>query len=84
MSAPSELGIERLFFILRTHTRLVLGGGLGGVFIAGVITHLTPDMYVATTLLNFDFKSANPIDSQGRALESDDYLSATVIGRMAD
>lgn len=70
----SEISIERLFLVLRTRLGLVLGAFFSGIAIAGVVTYLTPDMYTATTALNFDFKNANPIDIQGRTLESDDYL----------
>lgn len=70
----NEISLERLFLILRTRMWLILGFFVSGVVLASLITWLTPDMYTATTSLNFDFKSANPIDSQGRALESDDYL----------
>ncbi|HEC27204.1 MAG TPA: hypothetical protein ENI67_07335 [Gammaproteobacteria bacterium] len=70
----NEVSIERFFLILRTRKWLVLGFFVAGVVLASVVTWLTPDMYTATTSLNFDFKSANPIDSQGRTLESDDYL----------
>lgn len=70
----NEISIERLFLILRTHLALIIGVFLAGIAIAGVVTNLTPEMYTATSSLNFDFKSANPIDVQGRTLESDDYL----------
>lgn len=53
---------------------MIVGFFVGGVVIASLFTWLTPDKYTATTSLNFDFKNANPIDSQGRTLESDDYL----------
>ncbi len=45
-----------------------------GIFVAGVITSLTPKMYSATTLVNFEFKSANPIDINGRSLDADTYI----------
>ncbi|VAW80831.1 Signal transduction histidine kinase CheA [hydrothermal vent metagenome] len=70
----NEISIERFFLILRTHAWLVLGFFVAGVVLASVVTWLTPAMYTATSSLNFDFKNANPIDSQGRTLESDNYL----------
>jgi len=70
----NEISIERFYLILRTRKWLVLGFFIAGVVLASIVTWLTPDMYTATSSLNFDFKNANPIDSQGRTLESDNYL----------
>jgi len=70
----AEISIERFFVILRTRMRLVLGVFAAAIVIASVLTYLTPDLYTATSSLNFDFKSANPLDIQGRVLESEDYL----------
>ena len=64
---PNEMSLERLFLVLHTQARLVLGILAGAIILAGIITYLTPKMYTATTTLNFDF-TGNPLDNQGRAM----------------
>jgi len=74
----SELSLEKYFLIVRTHARLIASIFLGAVLLAAIITYITPKKYTATVLLNFDFKGANPVDSQGRALTEDTYILTQV------
>lgn len=72
--SSSEISLEKLFLILHKHMRLIGGMFLAGVLVAGLITYITPKTYSATTLVNFEFKSANPIDVSGRSLDADTYI----------
>ncbi len=75
---PGEMSIERFILVLRTHIKLVVGVFVLSVSAAVLITLITPEIYIASTSLNFDIKSANPLDSRGRSLESDAYLTTQI------
>ena len=62
--AANELSIEKIVLILVSHIRLVTGLFVGAVFIAGVITYVTPKTYTASATINFTFQS-NPVDNRG-------------------
>lgn len=70
----NELSLEKYFLLIKSRARIILLIFAAGIAVAGLITYLTPKMYTATTTLNFDFSSANPLDSQGRTLAEDAYL----------
>jgi len=72
--SSNEVTLEKLLLILHKHIRLIGGMFVAGILIAGITTYLTPKMYSATTLVNFEFKSANPIDINGRSLDADTYI----------
>jgi len=74
----NELTIEKLFLILRMRARLVSIVLAAAIAVAGVVTYLSPNMYTASTSLNFTF-SANPIDADTRELAEATYV-ATQIG----
>lgn len=77
MSA-NELSIEKYFLILARRFRLIAGVLVLAVVIAGIVTAMAPKMYMASTSVHFDFKSANPLDNRGRYLEEGAYLSTQV------
>lgn len=70
----SELSIEKYFLLIRAQARLIISVFTVLIVLAGIITYLTPKMYTATSVINFDFNSANPVDSSGRSLAEDTYL----------
>jgi uncharacterized protein involved in exopolysaccharide biosynthesis len=72
-----DVGIEKIFMILRARARLVITILTAAVLIAGIITYLSPRMYLATVSLNFEF-STNPVDTRGRLLSDETYLSTQI------
>lgn len=75
--ANNEISLEKLFLILYRRVRLIFSIISVAVLIAGLITYLTPKMYMATASLNFEF-SANPVDSRGSVFAEDTYISTQV------
>ncbi len=69
-----EISIGKFLLILRKHQRLIVGVFSACVLIAVAVTLLTPDIYRASTSVNFDFKSANPLGVGDRSLEEEAYL----------
>lgn len=70
----TEISLERYFLLLKARARQIIQILFLSIGIAGVVTYMTPRMYTATTTLNFEFTSANPLDGQGRTLGEDAYL----------
>jgi len=60
----NEINIENIFLILRMHARLIAGVFTLGIFIAAIVTYQMPNMYRATSSLNFEFNSNNPLEDQ--------------------
>ena len=74
----SEISLERLFFVLQARARFIIGIFAASVFIAVVITYLTPKMYTATTTLNFNF-TGDPVESPEKvALFQNNYMSTQI------
>jgi len=74
----NELSLEKYLLLLRSRAPLIGAIFLAAVAVAGILTYLSPEMYTATTVINFDFNSANPMDQRGRALDADTYLTTQV------
>jgi len=74
----NELTIEKLFLILRMRAGLISIVLAVAIAVAGIVTYLSPNMYTASTSLNFTF-SANPMDVDTRELAETTYV-ATQIG----
>lgn len=69
-----ELSLEKYFLLIRGQAKLIGSIFAAGIVLAALITYQTPKMYTATSVINFDFNTANPVDSSGRALAEDTYL----------
>ncbi len=69
-----ELSLEKYILLLRGQARMIAMVFAAGIVLAAIITYQTPKMYTATSVINFDFKTANPVDSSGRTLAEDTYL----------
>jgi len=77
----NEASLEQYLNMLRANARLIVGIIAAAVVIAGIITYLTPKMYTATTVLNFEFKGANPFaDGGGGATLAETTYISTQIG----
>lgn len=77
--AQNELSLEKLILMLRMHIRLITGVFTATLLAAVIITFLTPNMYTASVLLNFDFNGVNPVDNRGGSvLAEDTYISTQV------
>lgn len=74
----NELSLEKYFLIIRSHARVIAGILIGCVALAGIVTYVTPNMYTARILLNFDFTGANPVDNQGRVLTEGTYITTQI------
>lgn len=74
----NELSLEKYLLLIRAQARLILSLFTATVVMAGIVTFLTPKTYTATTVINFDFNSSNPIDSRGGSLDEDTYLFTQV------
>lgn len=75
----NEINIENLFLILRMHARLIVATFALAVFIAAAVTYQMPKMYLATTSLNFEFSSNNPLENQeSKLLLQDSYITTQV------
>ena len=70
-----DMSIDRFILVLRTRLKLVVSIFITSVALSVLITSVTPETYIANTSLNFEFKNANPLDIQGRSLESSEYLA---------
>lgn len=75
---PNEMSLEKYFLVVRNHAQIIAAIFFGCIVLAGVVTYLTPKMYTATILLNFDFTGTNPVDSKGRALTQATYITTQV------
>ena len=73
----NEISIEKVFLALRAHSKLIISIFITAVVIAGIITYLSPKMYLATTSLNFEF-SANPVDTRGNVLSQKTYIDTQI------
>ncbi|HEB87783.1 MAG TPA: hypothetical protein ENI68_12335 [Gammaproteobacteria bacterium] len=75
----NEMDLEKIFLILRMHVRLIAAVFLLGVLMAVIVTYQMPKMYRATTSLNFEFNSTNPLDDrESRVLAQDSYITTQV------
>ncbi|MGV7235036.1 MAG: GNVR domain-containing protein [Nitrosomonadaceae bacterium] len=73
----NEISMEKVFLALRAHSKLIISFFITAVVIAGIITYLSPKMYLATTSLNFEF-SANPVDTRGNVLSQKTYIDTQI------
>lgn len=76
----NEINIESIFLILRMHARLIIGVFTLAVLIAVTVTYQTPKMYRATTSLNFEFNSNNPLEDQESKISLQDTYITTQTG----
>ena len=76
----NEINIENIFLILRMHARLIAAVFTLVVLIAAIITYQTPKMYSATTSLNFEFSSNNPLEDQESKVSLQDSYITTQTG----
>ena len=78
--ASNEMNLQQYLEILRARARQVIGIFVVAVAIAGIITYLTPKMYMATTSLNFQFKGDNPFaDARGGSVWTGNTYIATQV-----
>ena len=73
----NEINIEKVFLIFRAHYRLIVSIFITAIVIAGIITYLSPKMYLATTTLNFEF-SASPVESRSNVLSQRSYIDTQI------
>ena len=79
--ATNEASLEQYLNMLRANARLIVGIIAVAIVIAGIITYLTPKMYTATTVLNFEFKGTNPFaDGGGKSSLAESTYITTQIG----
>ena len=76
----SDLTIENIFLILRMHARLIGVVFSLGVFLAVTLTYQTPKMYLATTTLNFEFNSSDPLDDRESGMLARNGYITTQVG----
>ncbi len=76
----NDLSIENVLLILRMHVRLIGALFVLGVLIAIIITSQMPKMYRATTSLNFEFNSTNPLDNRESGMLAQNSYIVTQVG----
>ena len=76
----SDLTIENIFLILRMHARLIGVVFALGVLLAATVTYQMPKIYLATTSLNFEFNSNNPLDDRDSGMLAQDSYIVTQVG----
>ena len=78
--ANNEASLYQYLNMLRAHARLIIGIFVTTVVIAGIITYLSPKMYTATTMVNFEFKGTNPFANVGgrTTLAEDTYITTQI------
>jgi|GEM_PF-2426577 len=75
----NEINIENIFLILRMHMRLIAGIFTLAILIAAIVTYQMPRMYRATSSLNFEFNSTNPLEDQdSKILLQASYITTQV------
>ncbi|HED12117.1 MAG TPA: hypothetical protein ENI62_00395 [Gammaproteobacteria bacterium] len=74
----NEMSLEKYFLVIRDRSRLIAIIFASCVALAGFVTYVTPKMYTASILLNFDFTGTNPVDNKGRALTQATYITTQV------
>ncbi len=75
----NDLTIENIYLILRMHARLIGVVFALGVLLAAAITYQMPKMYLATTTLNFEFNSSDPLeDRESGTLSQNSYITTQV------
>jgi uncharacterized protein involved in exopolysaccharide biosynthesis len=78
--ATNEASLDQYLNLLRAKAHLIIGILVAAVFIAGVVTYFSPNMYTATTKLIFEFKGANPFAADGGAatLAESTYITTQI------
>jgi len=76
----NDLTLENIFLILRMHVRLIGVLFVLGILVAIIVTSQMPKMYRATTSLNFEFNSTNPLDDRDSGMLAQNSYIATQVG----
>ena len=78
--ASNEMSLQQYIEIFRARVQVIIIIFVVAVAIAGIVTYVTPKMYMATTSLNFEIKGDNPFaEALGVSVLSGNTYVATQI-----